>query len=105
MSNGTNGDEDRGQDGRFLPNNKAAKGRGGRHKVALLREAALEAASPDMARDAMRRLFEIGMEGDVRALCEWLNRCGVKPEMIDLEERLGELESALQEAVSSGGLR
>lgn len=97
FSNGEHGATERGSDGKFRQGNQAAKGHGKRHKVAVLREAALEVATPEMAQAAMQKLYEVGMAGDVKALCEWLNRCGVKPETMDLEERLFALEATLED--------
>ena len=62
----------------FQKGNQLAKGHKGSKKVALLRKAALDSASPEMAQKAMLALYKFGMDGDTRALCEWLSRIGVR---------------------------
>jgi len=83
----------------FQPGNTLGAMSKGRKQAALLREAALATASPQMAGRAMKKLYEIGMDGDVKALCEWLNRIGVRPILGDDEDSLASVANKIIEIV------
>lgn len=72
--------------GRFGEGNTASVGhKRPVSKCVQLREAALGSATLSMAIEAMEKLHALGMEGDVKALCEWLNRIGCRPELMGMD--------------------
>lgn len=87
--------DDRGMGGRFVAGNQAAKGHGGWGKTSTLRKAALDSATPEMVQEVMETLFKLAIGGDTKAASIWLDRVGIRPESIDLEERLRTLEEQL----------
>lgn len=73
--------------GRFGAGNNASAGsKRTRQKCVMLREAALGSATLEMAIEAMVKLHALGMLGDVKALCEWLNRVGCRPELMGMDD-------------------
>ncbi len=81
------GDPMRDTKGRFGMGNKASVGQTrSRTKCVMLREAALGSATLEMAIQAMEKLHALGMEGDVKALVEWLNRIGCRPELMGMDD-------------------
>lgn len=73
--------------GRFGAGNTASVGqKRTRTKCVMLREAALGSATLEMAIEAMVKLHTLGMDGDVKALCEWLNRVGCRPELMGMDD-------------------
>lgn len=91
--------------GRFLPGNKLAPGGNPNAKrVAALRQALIEAVTPQDIDDVIRGLIksakggrceECGRGGDVIAARELMDRCLGKPVELDLMERLQRLEELL----------
>ncbi len=73
--------------GRFGAGNQASVGgKRPRTKAASLRDAAMSAITADKVIAALEKLRELGMAGDVKALVEWLNRAGIRPELMGMDE-------------------
>ena len=60
------------------------KSKGG--KAMMLRAAAMSSITADKVIEALEKLRELGMAGDVKALVEWLNRAGIRPELMGMDE-------------------
>ena len=80
----------------------------------MVRRAALDSADPEMAVKAMVSLYQLGIgefewtnndgeqvrcEPDVKALCEWLNRIGVRGDRADVEDVVEEAARKIIEVV------
>ncbi len=73
--------------GRFGEGNTTrvgVKSKGG--KAMMLRTAAMSSITPEKVIKALEKLRELGMAGDVKALVEWLNRAGIRPELMGMDE-------------------
>jgi len=88
--------EDRDLSGRFTEGNQAAVGQRGWGKVSKLRAAVLDCTTTEQVQRVMAALYGLAINGDTRAATIWLDRVGIRPESIDLEERVSEIERVLQ---------
>ena len=93
----------RNSDGTFAHGNTAAAGGEGWKKVSALRAAALNCTSEEQVEKVLTKLCDLAIEGDTRAAQIWLDRIGLRPEAVDLEERISALEAMLEEQL--GGVR
>ena len=93
----------RNSNGTFSVGNTAAAGGPGWKKVSALRAAALNCTSEEQVQKVLKKLYDLAIEGDTRAAQIWLDRIGLRPEAIDLEERVAEIEEMLKEQL--GGTR
>ena len=87
-----NGDSDRARNGRFLPNNKAAKGNPHAKRVGQLRSVMLRTITVADMRAVVRKLVESAKGGDVAASKLLFDRCLGRPDALDVLLRLDELE-------------
>lgn len=87
----------RGKDGRFLKGNPGGPGNPEAARVARLRAAVLEAATPAQMKRLMQSLLQKAINGDVAAARLVLERCIGTPLPIDILERLSLLETILGE--------
>jgi len=99
----TNGANGGGRDdrGRFAPGNPGGPGNPHARQVARLRAAALSCTTEEQVREVLSKLHELAVGGDVRAAVAWLDRVGIRPDSIDLEERVAEMEEMLREQLES----
>src|SRR5262249_14626821 len=79
-TNGTS--NDRLSDGRFAPGNRLSRGNPIHRKMHLMRRALLEAADTASIQAMFRKLYELGMAGDVLAIRLYLEYCCGKPHQI-----------------------
>lgn len=75
----TNGANGRDANGRFTKGNAGGPGNPHARRSAELRQAMLEAVSPDDIAEIMQRLVQMAKEGDVAAIREVLNRVVGRP--------------------------
>ncbi|HZL35894.1 MAG TPA: hypothetical protein VFC78_11330 [Tepidisphaeraceae bacterium] len=90
------GNGDRAHGGRFAVGNKAGKGNPNNRRAQLIRNAIIKAVKPaDMAL-AAKALLEQAKGGDRQAFAELADRICGKPIPMDLEQRIADLEEALE---------
>ena len=93
----------RNTNGTFAAGNTAAAGGPGWKKVSALRAAALNCTSEEQVQKVLTKLYDLAVDGDTRAAQIWLDRIGLRPEAVDLEERIAGIEEMLKEQL--GGVR
>lgn len=85
----------RGENGRFLAGNQAARGNPVAKKAQLLRVGLMRAVSSGDLRAVIRKLVDLAKSGDVAASRLLLDRVLGPPVEVDLIERIERLEQAL----------
>ena len=92
---------DRAAGGRFAPGNSGGPGNPFALRTARLRAALYEAVTREDLVAVIQALVQKAREGNVAAARELLDRLLGKPEAIDLLERLGQLESLLNQQTAT----
>jgi hypothetical protein len=99
ISNGDNGEGERGANGRFLPGNRGGPGNPrsqlARQLRSRLEEALHKACSPDRLLAAVDAILKCAEAGDVAALRLLCERIAGPPVAADVLERIEALEAAL----------
>jgi hypothetical protein len=93
----------RGDNGKFGPGNRCAKGNPFAKRVARLRSALFKAVSPADLRDVLAALLKQAKAGDVASIKELLQRLLGPPEAVDMVERLDALEEKIEQLTENKG--
>jgi hypothetical protein len=97
LPTGLNGGDGRTPGGKFAPGNRLAKGNPNNRRAQQLRNAYIDAVTPEDMREVAVAVAKVAKGGDVAAAKELCDRVIGRPVQQDLLERLERLEELFQQ--------